>query len=1699
MATLQRGRLFAATLWLLFLTTFTASATDVFFQVGTVFSVPSPYDTNRVFKIQALSPFPGNFFWRTSDVSGVFYVSNAQPTTYSGTMLAPPNSLTFSFSVNATNLGTVNAQQITSIPANGVQTYPAGQTAWSIQASDNRYALSTNGPGGSINASQVTNIVQGAIPATFWSPSASLWISNIISIGSLNTNRYAPGTFLTSTTNSAGLITFNVANLTNGYTSIVTSNSAVFADTNLVFVTSNALASQIGAAGVSAVTATNIATNQVFLGTNAIRIASGLAAYAPTNQFDASGAALTATNGQGVASGLSAMVSTNRFDVVNAALNATNGIGITSGFSAFVSTNRFDTNGAAILAGLNATNSAAGWLASSNANYLALIAVKANTNKPVLFTPRLIGEVTNVGNFNVTGNAVIGILQSDNGQLDSDGGGNLSAVTFQANTAPGFFGEGSQITNLQVYNISTNGSQGNQVITSIGGKSLWTNASSVIAAGITNVYGTNLFTILVANQAAYIPTNFDVKGGSNFLFGLNSATSNGLFGAKVSSTNGFSTGQSATNLDTLGDIGFGVSGTSTNIISRTNFVAFIGAGTSLTTNGALVWNNAQGVYTNWLNGSILTNNGSAWLYQTNNTTLYSLAGTSPIGGYAAVNGDLPAPTAVYTAAINDHMVQLGYWSVSNQNQIIANVITNITTNTANGFIASLNGFGTNTYLTNPIVIWNLDAARNVVANGGVLNFQALSAGVSITNIGSGSGAAILSGATNRLAAAGASVIVGGANNGIFSAANNFDVIGGGQSNSIAGVDGSVIAGGIQNNNRSFYSFVAGGSQNTIEAAAAWSAILGGQYNTNKQQGGVVIAGLSNLVNGLWTYAAGRNVKATNDNSFVYSDGFPLNSLTNSQFIIHVTNGVEINTNLASGTSLLTVFGNADFQSLSINGTPFTGGGNFSTNTDLSGNFFGPVTNANALGVAVTNLGDAANTNFVMSALDGRLFRGSIGSGLSYNATTKTLSASGGGGSQTPIAQDVNWAGFLATNMGSLKVTNTASIGATLSVSSIIVTNGITNQSLTASTVMLSDANKKEGSLANAAGILTNNASGFGYNPNPAFDAKNVTNLLHGPTVSAVSGITVALTQNIDGSTNYALTVAGGSGIVLPPNALGVLTNNGSGATNWSTSFPGTWVGAGTLPNTAPDSSWMPITNAVAYTNGPPTPGQALVVAGAGTNSYGAVLVKGTNWPSGGGSAFPLAADANVNQFSMTNSWSIDWRTNSGGNPYVLKLFTDLNVIPFSLHLQSSGSLQFANFYANGLTIQDNNSGSFYDGKIIVTNATVATIISSNSVTTGTGNFTAGAVLQNLTATTDLEADSGKKVVSLANGLGVKTNNNAGGVGWSTGIPASWIVGATSGGVTFNTTTNVNFGSNTLIHLPVQTFTGSDNDIGYNTAIGDGALRNNIYTNDGTSGHYNTAVGYQAGFNITTGWGNSLFGLEGGANITTGHENSIFANNSGGFHITTGSQNVIIGGGGNGITTHDLNSLCGYGSMPNNNSDANQVFGALDFTSSTGVSYSGGTIYNSFGSALTGTQLWGMGRAVGNNLTGSESFDLYLCSGSSDVLGESGVVRIGDPANHNEMYLAGRVHIADGIASTTNSAVASTSISFPATTVKWTNTFGINIVVYIDNTAVTGTSIVKNGQQIFSGLANDATLMFKPGDYFSETYTIGSPTARWEPQ
>jgi len=392
--------------------------------------------------------------------------------------------------------------------------------------------------------------------------------------------------------------------------------------------------------------------------------------------------------------------------------------------------------------------------------------------------------------------------------------------------------------------------------------------------------------------------DFTITGGGSFA-GLGT----GIVG-KINSTNGFGVNPTFTNNTKLeADVSFGALGQALGITSGkgTNFLVFTGAGSSPATNGALVWTSGLNCYTNWLNGVILTNNGSAWLMQTNGITLYSLTSSSPIGTYSAVNGALPAPSSFSTAAILPSMVMLGYWSVSNQVAQSNALFTNMVLLATNNYIANNGGFGTNARLYSTRLLWNsTELSLAGPSNpGSQMDFASAAWGEANTNNSSGFGGAILSGATNRMVADGGGLIVGGIRNTLIGGSGNADIIVGGSWNTINGsagissVDANFLGGGFSNTiqNVSTFAFLGGGYNNALQGAYAIN--LGGLSNTNLNDGSVILGGSSNRVTGTWSIAAGRNATVTGSNSFVWSDGTATSSTTNSQFTVSGTNGLYV--------------------------------------------------------------------------------------------------------------------------------------------------------------------------------------------------------------------------------------------------------------------------------------------------------------------------------------------------------------------------------------------------------------------------------------------------------------------------------------------------------------------------------------------------------------------------------------------------------------------------------------------------------------------------------------------------------------------------------------------------------------------------------------------------------------------------------------
>jgi hypothetical protein len=89
-------------------------------------------------------------------------------------------------------------------------------------------------------------------------------------------------------------------------------------------------------------------------------------------------------------------------------------------------------------------------------------------------------------------------------------------------------------------------------------------------------------------------------------------------------------------------------------------------------------------------------------------------------------------------------------------------------------------------------------------------------------------------------------------------------------------------------------------------------------------------------------------------------------------------------------------------------------------------------------------------------------------------------------------------------------------------------------------------------------------------------------------------------------------------------------------------------------------------------------------------------------------------------------------------------------------------------------------------------------------------------------------------------------------------------------------------------------------------MGYGALQAN------TTGSYNTAAGFQAGYSNTTGSYNTSFGYQAGYTATTPLYNT-FIGYRAGQNVTTGAANTIVGGfAGNALTTGTGNSFIGSG-------------------------------------------------------------------------------------------------------------------------------------------------------------------------------------------
>jgi hypothetical protein len=182
----------------------------------------------------------------------------------------------------------------------------------------------------------------------------------------------------------------------------------------------------------------------------------------------------------------------------------------------------------------------------------------------------------------------------------------------------------------------------------------------------------------------------------------------------------------------------------------------------------------------------------------------------------------------------------------------------------------------------------------------------------------------------------------------------------------------------------------------------------------------------------------------------------------------------------------------------------------------------------------------------------------------------------------------------------------------------------------------------------------------------------------------------------------------------------------------------------------------------------------------------------------------------------------------------------------------------------------------------------------------------------------------------------------------------------------------------------------------NTSFGDGALISL------TTGVWDTAFGFQALNHNTTGHNNTGTGLRALFSNTNGNWNtghgvySLYRNVNGLFNSAHGAYTLSNNVSG------DFNTATGYGVLWSNSADRNTGEGhGVLFKNTTG-SCNTAIGYSALINNRTGINNVAVGCEAGSQATGSNN--VYIAN--LGVFGENNTIRIGDPAIHQNAYVAG---------------------------------------------------------------------------------------------
>ena len=235
-----------------------------------------------------------------------------------------------------------------------------------------------------------------------------------------------------------------------------------------------------------------------------------------------------------------------------------------------------------------------------------------------------------------------------------------------------------------------------------------------------------------------------------------------------------------------------------------------------------------------------------------------------------------------------------------------------------------------------------------------------------------------------------------------------------------------------------------------------------------------------------------------------------------------------------------------------------------------------------------------------------------------------------------------------------------------------------------------------------------------------------------------------------------------------------------------------------------------------------------------------------------------------------------------------------------------------------------------------------------------------------------------------------------------------------------------------------------NSSGATIGLGTGAL-----SNDDGSTNNNTALGYNAGLDITSGATNVALGYTAGKDITTANGNIAIGNALNNSAGVTGNYNVAISGDSSGrkLTSGNNNVFVGTGTGQNVTTGASNVY--------IGDNAGAG---NSVNSGLSNTFI---GRNTGENNTASYGVCLGSRAGTS-VTGNNNTI-IGNEAQYN-VSLSGTNNLILGANADASTTSVSNEITLGDGNITNLRVPGLGIVAQAESFAI-GAAIYKNDQNI----------------------------------